>query len=318
MGDPAATVLISTRDRAAHLAPTLDLVLASARHAPFPVEVLIVDNGSTDGTPALLAELGRDAPELVVLEDPVPGKSGALNRAMARVRGRAIVFTDDDVHVPAGWVENMAGPILDGTGDAVCGKVVLASYLDRPWLTPGLRTDLAEFLDVSGPAPGMVGANMAAATDAARRAGFDEGLGPGARGFADDVLFNFRLKADGCRLVGCAGPPVEHHLAPDRLERATMQRLARSNGASHAYLWHHWLHADLRWLRLRAWRARLRLAALRPDGSENEGITEREYGLHYALSFATELAALRGTPRRYPAGGGTGSDDHGRGVPAPR
>lgn len=316
MGEPAATVLMSTRDRAEHLAPTLDGILASARRAPFDVEVLIIDNGSSDGTPELLADVARTAPELVVTLDPVPGKSGALNRALALVRGRAVVFTDDDVHVPVSWIEDMAGPILDGTADAVCGKVVLAAHLDRPWLTPALRTDLAEFLDVSGPAPGMVGANMAAATDAARSIGFDEELGPGARGFGDDVLFNFRLKAGGHRLAGCTGPPVEHHLSPDRLTLATMQRLARSNGSSHAYLWHHWLHADLRWLRLRRWRAQLGLARLRRGTPLPDGISQREYELWYALSFATELAAERGTPRNYPEGTGSGTDDTGRGVPA--
>ncbi len=315
MGDPAATVLMSTRDRAEHLPPTLDLILASARHAPFEVEVLLVDNGSTDGTPALLAGLARDNPEIVVTTDPVPGKSGALNRALGLVRGRAVVFTDDDVHVPITWFEDMAGPILDGTADAVCGRIVLAPHLDRPWLTPALRTDLAEFLDVSGPAPGMVGANMATSTVAARSVGFDEELGPGERGFADDVLFNFRLKAAGYRLVGCTGPPVEHHLSPDRLNLTTMQRLARSNGSSHAYVWHHWLHAELGWLRLRKWRARLQLARLRRGPQLPDGIAQREYELLYAESFATELAALRGTPRNYPDSKGSGADDHGRGVP---
>ena len=315
MGDPAATVLMSTRDRVEHLPPTLELILDSARHAPFEVEVLLVDNGSTDGTPDFLDELARDNPEIVVTHDPVPGKSGALNRALGLVRGRAVVFTDDDVHVPVTWFEDMAGPILDGTADAVCGTIVLADHLDRPWLTPALRTDLAEFLDVSGPAPGMVGANMATSTDAARSIGFDEELGPGERGFADDVMFNFRLKAAGYRLVGCTGPPVEHHLSPDRLTHTTMQRLARSNGSSHAYVWHHWLHAELRWLRLRKWRAQLELARLRRGPQLPEGITQREYELLYAESFATELAALRGTPHNYPGSGGTGADDHGRGVP---
>ena len=315
MGDPAATVLMSTRDRAEHLRPTLDLILAAGRHAPFEVEVLVVDNGSTDGTAALLAEMARTNPEIVVTRDPVPGKSGALNRALGLVRGRAVVFTDDDVHVPVTWFEDMAGPILDGAADVVCGKVVLASHLDRPWLTPAFRTDLAEFLDVSGPAPGMVGANMATSTDAARSVGFDEELGPGARGFADDVMFNFRLKAAGYRLIGCTGPPVEHHLSPARLTASTMQRLARSNGSSHAYVWHHWLHAELRWLRLRKWRAQLELARLRRGPELPDGISEREYGLVYAQSFATELAALRGTPRNYPDGRGSGAEDHGRGVP---
>ena len=302
MADPAATVLVATRDRAEHLAPALDGLLASVRHAPFPVELVLVDNGSTDGTPGLLAGVAAANPEVVVVTDPTPGKSGALNRALDHV-GRAIVFTDDDVHVPVTWVEDMAGPILDGTADAVCGRVVLAPHLDRPWLTPPLRTYLAEFLDVSGGAPGMVGANMAASTEAVRNLGFDEELGPGARGFADDVLFNLRLKAGGYRLTGSTGPPVEHHLSPERLNRTTMRRLAQSNGSSHAYLWHHWLHADLRWLGLRRVRARLQLAReqRRPTPGP-DGITQREYELWFSHSFATKLAEERSKPHTYPDG----------------
>ncbi len=53
----------------------------------------------------------------------------------------------------------------------------------------------------------MVGANMAASTEAAMAIGFDEELGPGARGFADDVLFNLRLKTAGYRLVGLYRSP---------------------------------------------------------------------------------------------------------------
>ena len=315
MEDPAATVLMSTRDRAEHLGPTLDRILASARHAPFEVEVLLVDNGSTDRTPEVLADVARANPEVVVVDDPVPGRSGAFNRALELVRGRAVVFTDDDVHVPLTWVEDMAGPILSGTADAVGGKVVLAAHLDRPWLTPPLRAVLAELLDVSGPTPGMVGASMAASTDAARSIGFDEELGPGGRGFADDVLFCLRLKSAGYRVTGSTGPAVEHHLSPDRLNLAAMQRLARANGSSHAYLWHHFLHADLRWLRLRTWRAKFQLARIRRGPQLPDGISEAEYNQLFALSFTTELAVERGTPRNYPEHRGSGADDTGRGIP---
>jgi GT2 family glycosyltransferase len=198
----------------------------------------------------------------------------------------------------------MATPILDGAADAVCGRVTLAPHLDRSWLTPALRTSLAELLDVSGDKPGMVGANMATSSEAARSIGFDEELGPGARGMADDVLFNLRLKAAGYRLVGCVGPPVEHHLSADRLNYRSMKRLAQINGSSHAYLWHHWLHDDLSLLRVRTLRTQAQLAWVRLRGDRDvNAISEHEYDLWFSHSFCTHLAQEKTKEPNYtPAG----------------
>ncbi len=302
MADVDATVLIPTRNRADHIGKSLTSVLEAARCTPFTVEVLVVNNGSTDDTASVLEDFAAEWPVLRTVDDPVPGKSGVLNRTLGLAKGRVVVFTDDDVHVPESWIVDMATPILEGRADAVCGRVVLAPHLDRPWLTPELRLQLAEMPDVSGDAPGMVGANMAASREAAVEIGFDEELGPGGRGFADDVLFNLRLKTAGYRLVGCTGPPAVHHLSADRLNYAAMKDLAQRNGSSHAYLWHHWLHSDLRLLGLRQFRARAQLVwtgLVSP--SDGEAITEREYHLWFARSSCAHLAKERSRPGTYAA-----------------
>lgn len=299
--NPDVSVLIATRNRAEHLAASLSTVVAAAEAAEFPTEVVVVDNASVDSTANVLEGFALSHPVVCLLADPVPGKSGVLNRALRRVRGRAVVFTDDDVHVPKSWVTDMAGPILRGEADAVCGRVVLPARLGRPWLNPELRTYLAELLDVSGDAPGMVGANMAVAREVAIAVGFDEELGPGAKGFADDVLFNLRLKSSGYRLVGCAGPPVEHHLDPERLSYDAMRSLAQRNGMSHAYLWHHWLGSDLRFLAIRRIRSIVTLAwvARNRRSLGPSGISRAEYEQLYKTSFFAALADERTRPRRY-------------------
>jgi glycosyltransferase involved in cell wall biosynthesis len=300
MADVDVTVLIATRNRADHIGKCLTTVLEATRQTPFSLEVLVVNNGSSDHTDSVLQDFAAEWPILRIVDDPVPGRSGVLNRTLGVVKGRVVVFTDDDVHVPPSWIVDMATPILEGRADTVCGRVELAPHLDRPWLTPELRTQLAEMPDVSGDTPGMVGANMAASREAALAIGFDEELGPGGRGFADDVLFNLRLKTAGYRLVGCTGPPVVHHLSADRLNYAAMKDLAQRNGSSHAYLWHHWLHSDLRLLGLRQFRARAQLAwtgLVAP--SDGEAISEREYHLWFAHSFCAHLAEERSRPRTY-------------------
>jgi hypothetical protein len=216
------------------------------------------------------------------------------------------LFTDDDVHVPSSWINDMATPIRSGRCDAVAGTVILAPHLARRWLTPELRIPLAELTDVSGRRPGMVGANMAASVAVARSIGFDESLGPGASGFADDVLFNLRLKAAGWTICGSQGPPAEHHLDPNRLTRAAMLDLARRNGVSHAFLWHHWLRSDLNLLALRKWRTKISLALYRlSHRTRADAITEREYRLAFAAAFITAFIEERDTVPRYNSPSGT-------------
>lgn len=82
--DRTACVLISTRDRAGSLREALSAL------PPSPgvrAEVLVVDNGSADDTPAVLAAAAAAAPghlPLRWLSCPQPGKSRALNQAWRR------------------------------------------------------------------------------------------------------------------------------------------------------------------------------------------------------------------------------------------
>ncbi len=298
--DADVSVLIATRGRADHLRTCLPSVLESAARSAYKSEVVVVDNGSVDRTAEVLDSLAADYPVLRVLFEPVPGQCRALNRALAMIGSEAVLFTDDDVVVPVSWVDDMAGPIISGEADAVCGRVVLAEHLSRPWLSPALRVCLAELLDVSGTKPGMVGANMATSLVAARAVGFDEELGPGARGFDSDVMFNLRLKSQGYRLVGSVGPPVEHHLDESRLTYESMVDLAVRGGRSHAYLWHHQLDTTLGYLRLRWLRDRSRLAVVRARnrsagrlGGAARTIDEREFFLTSNVAFFQSLWQIR-------------------------
>lgn len=85
------TVVVPTRDRAALLARCLDSIAAQRVHAE--VQVVVADDGSTDGTRELLA--GRTDVEALTL--PPGGRSAARNAALRHARGRLVLFLDDDV-----------------------------------------------------------------------------------------------------------------------------------------------------------------------------------------------------------------------------
>ena len=89
------SVVVATCDRARLLAECLDSLLEQSRP---PDQVLVVDDGSTDQTPEVLAGYGR---RLEVLRCQNGGKARALNLAMDQVRGDYLwIFDDDDIALP--------------------------------------------------------------------------------------------------------------------------------------------------------------------------------------------------------------------------
>jgi glycosyltransferase involved in cell wall biosynthesis len=92
---PLVSVIIPTFNRAGQVREAVDSVLAQGVQE---IEVVVVDDGSTDGTRAVLA--GRD-PRLVYAHQPNRGPAAARNRGIAMARGAFISFLDsDDLWLP--------------------------------------------------------------------------------------------------------------------------------------------------------------------------------------------------------------------------
>ncbi len=89
------SVLIATHDRRRMLERCL-AALAAQSEDPAAFEVVVADDGSSDGTAAALAELSTPF-ELRVIEHPKAGKPAVLNAAIEAARGEVCLFIDDDV-----------------------------------------------------------------------------------------------------------------------------------------------------------------------------------------------------------------------------
>jgi glucosyl-dolichyl phosphate glucuronosyltransferase len=97
------SVLVCTRNRVASLKRLL-LSLRDAWRGALPGdELVVVDNGSSDGTPDLIADLVSSLSGRVIVE-PTLGLSHARNAAWRAARGGLCVFVDDDCKVPSGWL----------------------------------------------------------------------------------------------------------------------------------------------------------------------------------------------------------------------
>ena len=109
------SVLVRCRNDAAFLVRTLDAL--ATQECPFAHEVLVCDDGSTDGTDEIL----RARPEVRIVPRPAgayrPGRT--LNALVRAARGEIVVFNNADaVPLDCHWLANLVAPLADGSADA--------------------------------------------------------------------------------------------------------------------------------------------------------------------------------------------------------
>src|SRR5438445_2744184 len=104
-------------------AATIREVLDQVRATPFDKEVIVVDDGSTDGTRDLLRNLGL--PDVVVvLHERNQGKGAALRTGFGRVSGDVVIVQDADLEYDPADYPRLLKPIVEGKAGVVYGSRV--------------------------------------------------------------------------------------------------------------------------------------------------------------------------------------------------
>ncbi len=240
----SGTIAVCTRNRE----PTLRQCLASIDGQlaeAGQVEVLVVDNGSTDGTPELLLEWSRAGEGRRVVTEPEAGLSRARNAALAASRADVVLFLDDDALAPPTWARAHLAVYEDLEVGMVGGPVGLVWPAGRP---PWLSDDLVQWYsildqgDEAGPFPGShgpYGTNMSVRRDAALDAGgFDPRLGRvGTRLLSgEEPDLTRRLAAAGWAVRYAPEAAVVQQVLPERLGRRWLLRRGWAQGTSNARL----------------------------------------------------------------------------------
>ena len=202
MNKTRISVVVSTCNRSANLPRLFDALAGQTLSGRVPWELVIVDNRSTDDTPALIRGLvTRSRFPVISLFEGRPGKSHGLNTGLKAAHGDIIAFTDDDGVPASDWLERTLAH-FDRHAQAVCigGRVELFDQEDAPITIRTSREprtiDIASFDPTFIP---VIGCNLAIRKQVLDQTGaFDVTVGPGARaGTAEDVDVLYRIVSLG-------------------------------------------------------------------------------------------------------------------------
>lgn len=125
MNRPLLSVIIPCYNEAA----TLPTILAQVEAVDLDKEIIIVDDHSTDETPAILAELARERPHLTIIRHPQNrGKGAAVRSGLAHARGEITIIQDADLEYDPQDYYELVKPIANRRVDVVFGSRFLGRH----------------------------------------------------------------------------------------------------------------------------------------------------------------------------------------------
>lgn len=208
---------------------------ALASLEPGPHEIVLVDNGSTDGSLGLLRAFAERRRGVHVLEESRRGASAARNAGIRAATGDIVAFTDSDCEPESGWLDRLIRPFTDSGVGAVGGRVTAAPADSITELfsalytlqSPDLPARLTRWTPWQG---GFPTANLAVRSRLLKEVdGFDERV----EIYGEDYDLCARLYAAGAAIVYQPDARVAHN------HRTTVRGMLRQGfgfGRSHAFL----------------------------------------------------------------------------------
>lgn len=226
------SVILCTYNRCDSLARALRSLAVSQMPVSVDWEVLVVDNNSSDRTRVVVEELCRLYPRRFrYLFEPQQGKSHALNAGIGAAHGDVLAFVDDDVTVPATWLQNLTEPLRDNQWAGCGGRVLPAPGFSAPrWLAltgpNSLIGALCAYFEPDQPAGDLkippIGANMGFRKQIFEEyGGFRTDLGPHPENEirSEDTEFARRVMLGGERLVYVPSAVVYHEVHEKRIRK---------------------------------------------------------------------------------------------------
>ncbi|MGC3001771.1 polysaccharide deacetylase family protein [Streptomyces sp. G35A] len=229
--DEPVTVLVPAYNEAKCIENTVNSLMASEH----PIEILVIDDGSTDGTARIVEAMGL--PNVRVIRQLNAGKPAALNRGLANARYDIIVMMDGDTVFEPSTVRELVQPFGDPRVGAVAGnaKVGNKDSLIGAWqhieYVMGFNLDRRMY-DILGCMPTIPGA-----VGAFRRSALEPIGGMSDDTLAEDTDVTMALHRAGWRVVYAENARAWTE-APESVQQLWSQRYRWSYGTMQA-IWKH-------------------------------------------------------------------------------
>ncbi len=126
MAEPMLSIVIPAYNESMRVGKTLDEVRKYASSKPFEVEIVLVDDGSSDRTAELFREFQSLWPSTQVLLNGVNrGKGFSVRRGVLEARGKVALFTDADLSSPIEEADKLLAALESESADAAIGSRAL-------------------------------------------------------------------------------------------------------------------------------------------------------------------------------------------------
>jgi dolichyl-phosphate beta-glucosyltransferase len=127
--DPTYSIVVPAYNESARLGASLEKILSYVARQGWYVEIIVVNDGSTDDTAEIVRRLAQQNPALRLIENPGNrGKGYSVRNGMVQARGQVVIFSDADLSSPIEEVPKLL-KALDVGADIAIGSRWLRSEL---------------------------------------------------------------------------------------------------------------------------------------------------------------------------------------------
>lgn len=245
-GFEGTSIVIPTYNQQTYLA---DCIESIGKHTPEPHEIIVIDNGSTDGTADYLRSLKNDTVRYKICERNL-GFAGGVNQGLMMARGTTLMFLNNDTVVTDRWLGNLlaclhgrertglVGPTTNYiSGDQLIETTYRTTEEMHRFAREFNRSDSGKWFAANR----LTGFCVLMRRDVFRRIGFlDEGF---EIGNCEDDDFGFRNRLLGLELV-IAGDTFIHHVGSTTIKTLTPAQFEEMYARNLAFYSEKWGETD--------------------------------------------------------------------------